>query len=91
MRAAVIRQAGGPEVFGIERLPVPEPRPGEVLIRVRAFGLNRSELFTRRGDSPGVRFPRVLGGPVFPLEKIVDAHRCMERNEAGGKIVVLID
>jgi NADPH2:quinone reductase len=32
-----------------------------VRIRVRAFGLNRSELFTRQGHSPGVRFPRVLG------------------------------
>jgi len=32
-----------------------------VLIRVKAFGLNRSELFTRQGLSPGVAFPRVLG------------------------------
>jgi NADPH:quinone reductase-like Zn-dependent oxidoreductase len=28
---------------------------------VKAFGLNRSELFTRQGHSPNVRFPRVLG------------------------------
>lgn len=32
-----------------------------MLIRVKAFGLNRSELFTRQGLSPGVIFPRVLG------------------------------
>jgi NADPH:quinone reductase-like Zn-dependent oxidoreductase len=32
-----------------------------VLIRVKAFGLNRSELFTRQGHSPGVKFPRILG------------------------------
>jgi NADPH:quinone reductase-like Zn-dependent oxidoreductase len=31
------------------------------LIRVKAFGLNRSEMFTRQGHSPGVKFPRVLG------------------------------
>jgi NADPH:quinone reductase-like Zn-dependent oxidoreductase len=37
------------------------PHAGEVLIRVKAFGLNRSELFTRRGLSPNVRFPRILG------------------------------
>ena len=32
-----------------------------MLIRVKAFGLNRAELFTRQGHSPGVMFPRVLG------------------------------
>ena len=61
MRAAVIRAAGGPEVLKVEEWPIPQPRAGEVLIRVKAFGLNRSELFTRQGHSPGVIFPRVLG------------------------------
>lgn len=61
MKAAVIHEAGAPEVLKIENLPVPTPKSGQVLIRVKAFGLNRSELFTRRGDSPGVKFPRVLG------------------------------
>lgn len=61
MKAAVIRRSGGPEVLEIEERPVPVPRCGEVLIRVKAFGLNRSELFTRQGLSPGVEFPRVLG------------------------------
>jgi NADPH:quinone reductase-like Zn-dependent oxidoreductase len=61
MKAAVIHQAGGPEVLKVESLPIPTPKQGEVLIRVKAFGLNRSELFTRQGHSPGVKFPRVLG------------------------------
>lgn len=61
MKAAVVREAGGPEMLTIERLPIPAPKPGEVLIRVKAFGLNRSELFTRQGHSPSVTFPRVLG------------------------------
>jgi NADPH:quinone reductase-like Zn-dependent oxidoreductase len=61
MKAAVIRTAGGPEVLKIESLPIPEPRNNQVLIRVKAFGLNRSELFTRQGHSPNVKFPRVLG------------------------------
>jgi NADPH:quinone reductase-like Zn-dependent oxidoreductase len=61
MKAAVIHEPGGPEVLKIENRPVPTPRAGEVLIRVKAFGLNRSELFTRQGHSPGVKFPRVLG------------------------------
>jgi NADPH:quinone reductase-like Zn-dependent oxidoreductase len=61
MKAAVIHEAGGPEVLKIESLPIPTPESGEVLIRVKAFGLNRSELFTRQGHSPSVKFPRVLG------------------------------
>jgi NADPH:quinone reductase-like Zn-dependent oxidoreductase len=61
MQAAVIREPGGPEVLKLETLPIPTPKSGEVLIRIKAFGLNRSELFTRQGYSPGVNFPRVLG------------------------------
>lgn len=61
MKAAVIHEAGGPEVLKVESRPIPTPRAGEVLIRVKAFGLNRSEMFTRQGHSPGVKFPRVLG------------------------------
>jgi NADPH:quinone reductase-like Zn-dependent oxidoreductase len=61
MKAAVIYEPGGPEVFKIETRPVPAPQPGEVLIRVKAFGINRSELFTRQGYSPDVKFPRILG------------------------------
>jgi NADPH:quinone reductase-like Zn-dependent oxidoreductase len=61
MKAAVIREAGGPEVLKIESRAIPTPQSGEVLIRVKAFGLNRSELFTRQGHSPNVKFPHVLG------------------------------
>ncbi len=61
MNAAVIYEAGGPEALKIESRPVPTPKQGEVLIRVKAFGLNRSEMFTRQGHSPGVQFPRILG------------------------------
>lgn len=61
MKAWVIRKAGGPEQFRLEELPSPESQTGWIKVRVRAFGLNRSEWFTRRGDSPTVQFPRVLG------------------------------
>jgi NADPH:quinone reductase-like Zn-dependent oxidoreductase len=61
MKAAVIRTVSGPEVLRIESRQVPEPTHEQVLIRVKAFGLNRSALFTRRGLSPGLSFPRVLG------------------------------
>jgi NADPH:quinone reductase-like Zn-dependent oxidoreductase len=61
MKAAVVREVGGPEVLKIESIPVPVAKAGQVLIRVKAFGVNRSEMFTRQGHSAGVKFPRVLG------------------------------
>lgn len=61
MKAAVTTKAGNPTVIEIEELPKPDVKPGWVLINVKAFGLNRSELFTRRGDSPGVVFPIIQG------------------------------
>lgn len=61
MRAVVIREAGAPEVLRIEHYPLPVPNAEQVLIRVEAFGLNRSEMFTRQGHSLDVIFPRILG------------------------------
>ena len=61
MKAVVMYEPGGPDVLKIETRPVPTAGAGEVLIRVKAFGLNRSELFTRQGHSPGVKLPRILG------------------------------
>ncbi len=61
MKAAVTEKAGPASVMKVKDVPVPEVKEGWVLIRIRAFGLNRSELFTRQGDSPGVRFPRIQG------------------------------
>lgn len=61
MQAVVLDGPGPPEALTVRERPVPRPRPGEVLIRVTAFGLNRSELHTRLGLADGVTFPRVPG------------------------------
>jgi len=61
MRAAITTKAGSPEVIEVQEIDIPIVKSGWVLIEVKAFGLNRSEIFTRRGDSPGVIFPRIQG------------------------------
>jgi NADPH:quinone reductase-like Zn-dependent oxidoreductase len=62
MRAVVLDAPGPPEALRIRELPVPEPEHGWVLIEVKAFGLNRSELQTRLGlAGDAVSYPRVLG------------------------------
>lgn len=61
MKAAVTTRAGGPKVIQIQEVETPKSKEGWILINVKAFGLNRAELFTRQGDSPGVDFPRIQG------------------------------
>jgi NADPH:quinone reductase-like Zn-dependent oxidoreductase len=52
MRAMVITKPGGPEVLQIQQVPDPVPGAGEVLIRVRAFGINHAETHMRKGEWP---------------------------------------
>ena len=61
MRAVVLDAPGPASALTIRALPIPTAAPGWVLIRVKAFGLNRSELHTRLGLAQGVTCPRVLG------------------------------
>lgn len=61
MRAVVVHRPGGPEVLKVRTVAVPTAGPGQVLIRVQAFGLNRSELHFRRGQASSGSFPRIPG------------------------------
>ncbi len=65
MKAVRIHEYGGPDVLRFEDAPVPEPAPGEVLLRARGAGVNPVDWKTRSGggqaDKIGERFPLVLG------------------------------
>jgi putative PIG3 family NAD(P)H quinone oxidoreductase len=60
MRAISIRGGkGGADALFVDSLPVPEPGPGQLLVRVRAAGVNRPDIFQRAGF-----YPPPLGAPV---------------------------
>lgn len=61
MKAAVIYEAGGPEKLIYQEVSKPKVKPGWSLVKVKGFGINHSEIFTREGKSPTVAFPRILG------------------------------
>lgn len=63
MRAVQLHKTGGPEVLSVSEAPMPQVKPGWVLIRVKAFGLNHSELMMRQfeGDAPYIQLPRIIG------------------------------
>ena len=96
IRAIVLDAPGPPDALTIRELPVPTPAAGWVLIEVKAFGLNRSELHTRQGLASGVTFPRVLGieatgvvarcpGGEFPVgQQVVTMMGGMGRTFDGG-------
>jgi NADPH:quinone reductase-like Zn-dependent oxidoreductase len=86
MRAVVVDAPGPPEVLQLRSVPVPEPEPGWVLIRVQAFGLNRSELHFRQGLAYSGSFPRV---PGIEAAGVVDAAPGGEV-PVGGQVVTMM-
>ncbi len=65
MRAAQLIAHGSPGIFEIRDLPTPQPQPGEVLIEVRACGLNHLDLWLEEAGLPvPVKLPRTPGGEV---------------------------
>ena len=58
MIAVVPSETGDPEKLKLRNVPIPVAKRGEVPIRVKAFGFNRAEMFTRQGHTPDVTVPR---------------------------------
>jgi NADPH:quinone reductase len=84
MKAAAFTRFGGPEVLETMDLPTPDPRPGHVLVKVLACGVNRLEHYLREGSVlPSIKMPHVLGsdaaGEVAALGAGVTGFRIGER------------
>ncbi|GAA1504171.1 NAD(P)H-quinone oxidoreductase [Dactylosporangium maewongense] len=88
MRAITIEQAGGPEVLRWSEVPDPVPADGEVLIEVRAAGVNRADLLQRQG-----LYPPPEGAPPYPGMEV--SGRVVESRspqwQAGQEVCALIE
>lgn len=87
MRAAVVTRHGGPDALELRQVPVPDPQPGWIRVRVVACALNMLDVFVRRG-MPGVHLelPHVPGGDVVG---VVDALGEGVQGPAPGTLVLL--
>src|SRR4051794_17635215 len=84
MKAALFRNYGGPEVLKLEDVPTPEAKPGHILIKILAAGINRLEHYLREGSySRSLKLPLVLGsdaaGEVAGIGEDVTGFRIGER------------
>ena len=61
MKAVKIYQDGGAEQLIYQDVPTPDIKESWSLVKIKGFGINHSEIFTREGKSLSVQFPRILG------------------------------
>src|ERR1700690_1207385 len=80
MRAMVVRRYGAPEVFESKEMAEPQPKAGEVLIRVKAVGVNFADLLQRMGIYPGTPKPPFVPGLEIAgvVERIADGGKTGE-------------
>ena len=80
MRALVVRRYGPPNVFELQQLPDPQPKAGEVLIRVKTIGVNFADLMQRMGIYPGSPKPPFVPGLEIAgvVEKIAEGGKPVE-------------
>jgi NADPH:quinone reductase-like Zn-dependent oxidoreductase len=85
VKAVRIHEDGGPDVLRYEDVPDPEPRPGEVLVALRAAGLNHIDVWVRKG-LPSVPKPRILGADGTGV--VADLGEGVESFALGDRVVL---
>jgi len=94
MKAMVVTRVGGPEVIELRDIPEPQPKAGEVLVRVEAVGINFADTHATRGSYPGTPDPPWITGREFAGIDETTGERVMGYTQYGAaaeKIAVAKD
>ena len=84
MKAVVVYEPGSQDVLKYTDVPTPKVKPGWSLVKIKGFGIIHSEIFTRQGKSPSVKFPRILG---IECVGVVDQTTDETRLPEGTKVI----
>jgi len=86
MKAAVLRQFGNPDVLRYEDIDTPKPKPGHILIKVLAAGLNRLDHYLRNGSvMPNLPLPHILG--VDAVGEVVELGEGVRNVQIGDRVI----
>jgi len=91
MKSVVCEAHGGSDALKLRDMPVPRPAPDQILVRVRAAGVNPAECKLRRGAAPSVMLPRLPWIPGFDVAGDVEAvGSAVTRFEPGDAVFGLL-
>jgi NADPH:quinone reductase-like Zn-dependent oxidoreductase len=86
MKAAVLRQFGDPDVLRYEEIATPRPKPGHILIKVLAAGMNRLDHYLREGSvMPNLSLPHILG--VDAVGEVVEFGEGVTGVQIGERVI----
>ncbi len=86
MKAAVVTRFGGPDVLEMRDVPDPDMQPDQILIRVRAIGLNFADIFARFGVYPNTPEPPFIPGLEFAGD-VVRVGTAASRFQGGERVM----
>ncbi len=90
MSAIEIAQPGGPEVLRPHRMPVPEPQPEQILVKVHAAGVNRPDIMQRAGAYPPPPGAPLTPGLEIAGEVVAAKSSGTPRYRVGDKVCALV-